>query len=360
MLGGVAGGLGRHFNIDPVVFRIALAALAFVGGVGVFVYVAALLFVPVEGEERTLLTGSRVLTVLGAVILGFVSLAIIADVTDDAGFLGLVPLALLAGGAYAVVRALRNRPGDGPVTARRVAAWVAVGAGGLLLAVVLFVGAAYVAAEGSGALVAGIVILIGFVLVGSALRGGGARWLALPALVVAVPLGIVSAADIRLDGGYGERDFRPATIAELPTDGYELAAGELRLDLRDVEFPRGRETVIPISLGLGYAEVVLPPGVCATTDSRFGGGFMSLRGREAGGVDVDFLVRGEAADAPRVLVRGDVGFGAIEVVDEPDFERRSSFGPGADEGMDDGFDEDFGDQPVRDGACSRVEIASAE
>jgi phage shock protein PspC (stress-responsive transcriptional regulator) len=51
VLGGVAGGLGRHFNVDPVVFRITLAALAFVGGVGLFIYLAALLFVPAEGEE---------------------------------------------------------------------------------------------------------------------------------------------------------------------------------------------------------------------------------------------------------------------------------------------------------------------
>jgi hypothetical protein len=305
-------------------------------------------------------TRSRALTVLGTAILALVGLAVVVDITDDAGPFGLLPLALVVGAVYAGIRAVRNRPADGPVNARRVAGWVAVGAGALILATTLFVGSAYLAAEGSGAVVAGAVILIGALLAASAFRGGHARWLALPALVIAIPLGIVSAADVRLDGGYGERDYRPADLADLPAGGYELAAGEMRLDLRDVKFPAGQETVVPVSLGLGYAEVILPADVCATTDSRFGGGFMSLRGREAGGLDVDFLVRGEAESAPRVLVRGDVGFGAIEVVDQPDPDREARFGPGADDGFDDGFDEDFGDEPASDGACSRVEIASAE
>lgn len=357
VLGGVAGGLGHHFNLDPVVFRITLAALGFVGGAGVFIYVAALLFVPAEGEESTPFTRSRLLTVAGAVVLGIAGLALLGG--GDGFVLGpLIPLALLAGGGYAVYRALGRRPADGPVTAGRVAAWVAIGAGALLVLAALFVGSAYAAAEGSGAVVAGVVIALGALLAVGAVRGGGARWLAVPALAIAIPLGVVAAADIRLEGGYGERQFRPSSLAGIPASGYELAAGDLRLDLRDVPFPAGQETVVPIQLGLGYAEVALPAGVCAVTDSRFGGGFMSLRGREAGGLDVDFRVSGEAGAAPRVQVKGDVGLGAIEVVDVPgeDPGRRPRVGPGQVRG----FGADLGDEGVSDGACDNVEIASAE
>lgn len=359
VLGGVAGGLGRHFDVDPVVFRITLAALAFVGGVGVFLYVAALAFVPAEGDDRTPITRSKVLTVIGAVVLGIAVLAAVGD----GGFFGpLLPLALLAGGGYAALRALRRRPGEeGPITLGRVATWFAVGAGALLVLAALAVGSAYAAAEGSGAVVAAVVIAIGVLLAASAVRGGGARWLAVPALAVAIPLGVVSAADVRLEGGYGERELRPTTLAEIPAKGYELAAGELRLDLRDVAFPAGRETVVPVRLGMGYAEVVLPAGVCATTDSRFGGGFMSLRGREAGGLDVDFLVRGDGGRAPRVRIDGDVGLGAIEVVDRPGeepFDRGPDGRTGP--GRVRGYGADLGDEPTDDGACTRVEIASAE
>ena len=48
ILGGVAGGLGRHFNVDPILFRIAAVALIFVGGAGILLYLAMLLLVPSE------------------------------------------------------------------------------------------------------------------------------------------------------------------------------------------------------------------------------------------------------------------------------------------------------------------------
>jgi len=43
-IGGVCGGLGRYFNVDPVLFRIGAVALAFAGGVAFFVYAALWLF----------------------------------------------------------------------------------------------------------------------------------------------------------------------------------------------------------------------------------------------------------------------------------------------------------------------------
>jgi len=355
VLGGVAGGLGRHFDVDPVVFRITLAGLAFVGGFGVFVYLAALAFVPVEGEERTAITRSRVLTVLGAIVLGIATLSIIGG---ESFFYGpLIALALLAGGGYATLGIVRRRAEGGQITAGRVAVWVAVGAGAPLLLVALAVGSAYAAAEGSGAVVAGVVIAVGVLLAASALRGGGARWLAVPGLVIAVPLGVVCAADVSFDGGYGKREYRPATLADLPAGGHRLGAGALRLDLRDVAFPTGRETVVPVRVGMGYAEVVLPAGVCAVTDTRLGGGYMSLRGREAGGLDVDYRVIADAGAAPRVRVAGDVGLGAIEVVDRPeaDFGEDGDIGPGPDRDLG----AELSDERADDGACSRVEIAGA-
>ena len=43
VLGGVAGGLGRYFGIDPVLVRIAFGLSIFVGGVGVVVYLVMFL-----------------------------------------------------------------------------------------------------------------------------------------------------------------------------------------------------------------------------------------------------------------------------------------------------------------------------
>ena len=38
---GVAGGLGRHFNIDPTILRVLLVVLDFFGGAGLVIYASA-------------------------------------------------------------------------------------------------------------------------------------------------------------------------------------------------------------------------------------------------------------------------------------------------------------------------------
>src|SRR5688572_30906950 len=50
-LGGVAAGLGRYFDVNPLVYRIAFAALAFAGGTGILLYVAAWLVIPGEQSQ---------------------------------------------------------------------------------------------------------------------------------------------------------------------------------------------------------------------------------------------------------------------------------------------------------------------
>ena len=37
-IAGVAGGLGRHFDIDPTIVRVAFVVLAFFGGAGLLLY----------------------------------------------------------------------------------------------------------------------------------------------------------------------------------------------------------------------------------------------------------------------------------------------------------------------------------
>jgi len=46
MLGGVAGGLGQHFGVDPVLFRIGFAVSVLFSGVGIIAYLAMLAVVP--------------------------------------------------------------------------------------------------------------------------------------------------------------------------------------------------------------------------------------------------------------------------------------------------------------------------
>lgn len=49
VIGGVCGGLGRYFGIDPVILRIAFVLLLLAGGAGLLLYVIAWIAIP---EER--------------------------------------------------------------------------------------------------------------------------------------------------------------------------------------------------------------------------------------------------------------------------------------------------------------------
>jgi phage shock protein PspC (stress-responsive transcriptional regulator) len=51
-IAGVAGGLGRHFNVDPTILRVLLVVLTFFGGAGLVLYVVCWLFVPEDTAEH--------------------------------------------------------------------------------------------------------------------------------------------------------------------------------------------------------------------------------------------------------------------------------------------------------------------
>lgn len=48
MLGGVCGGLGRYFDIDPTLIRVVFALLTVLGGAGPLLYLAMWIIVPKE------------------------------------------------------------------------------------------------------------------------------------------------------------------------------------------------------------------------------------------------------------------------------------------------------------------------
>ena len=48
IIGGVAGGLGRYFGVDPVLIRIAFVFLVFAGGAGLLAYIILWIVVPEE------------------------------------------------------------------------------------------------------------------------------------------------------------------------------------------------------------------------------------------------------------------------------------------------------------------------
>ncbi|RKN08064.1 PspC domain-containing protein [Streptomyces radicis] len=60
VIGGVCGGFGRYYNLDPVIVRVPLAVLSVIGGVGFVAYGVAWLLIPFEKEEEN--EGRRMLS----------------------------------------------------------------------------------------------------------------------------------------------------------------------------------------------------------------------------------------------------------------------------------------------------------
>ncbi|MEW2137000.1 PspC domain-containing protein [Streptomyces sp. NPDC005409] len=106
VLAGVCGGLGRYFDLDPVIFRIVLGVLAVTGGVGLIFYGFAWLLLPQDGEEdseaKKMLTGRIEGATLAAVFAALVGCALFLSMLDNGGLAVFSVLAALAlgGAAY--------------------------------------------------------------------------------------------------------------------------------------------------------------------------------------------------------------------------------------------------------------------
>src|SRR5215212_10379403 len=221
LLGGVCAGLGRYFNLDPIIFRIGAVVLTLAGGAGVLAYLAAWLLIPSEDAPGEPAAGrNRWLVIAGVVVLLCISWPFLLG----GGLLlaGLaIPLAFLVAAGVLVWWFVS---GEGPAgEAGQVARRAALGLGVLLVCGVIAFGGAWAAAAGGETVVAVAVIAAGAaILIGAFVRP--MRWLVLPAIALALSAGAVSAADIDLDGGVGDRDYSPSSAADL-RDTYQLGIG---------------------------------------------------------------------------------------------------------------------------------------
>ena len=336
VIGGVCGGLGRYFNTDPLFFRIGAIALAFLGGAGLLLYLAALLLMPAEESGAAVVSAPGEGRNRGLVIAGVVVILILAwPFLLGGGVLAaglVIPLAILVGAGVLVWWLVS---GEGPSgEPKDIARRAALGVGILIVCGVVAFGGAFATAAGPDWIVALLVIVAGVaILAGAFLKP--VRWLVLPAVALALAAGTVSAAGIDLDGGVGERDYRPTSATDLQ-DRYELGMGELVLDLRETDLPSG-DVPLELDLGIGQARLIVPEDVCVATTTEIGMGHVSFFDRDNEGVDVDFDERPDAeSDSTRILLDAQIGLGELRVSHDDFWDRNEAeFGPG-----NDGFDPD--------------------
>jgi phage shock protein PspC (stress-responsive transcriptional regulator) len=114
---GVAGGLGRHFGIDPTILRVLFAVGCLFGGAGLLFYAAVWLFVPEDGRAQAPVHVSGETRRLLLIIAGVVALlALVGDGWGGYGWHWAVwPLGVVAI-VVAVIAGSRRRTGmPGPI-----------------------------------------------------------------------------------------------------------------------------------------------------------------------------------------------------------------------------------------------------
>ena len=249
-LGGVAAGLGAYFDLSPAIYRIAFAALAFAGGTGVVLYVAAWLVIPEAGAAESIAA---------------------AELKKHRGHpKRLAVFALLAALVLAILSSIRIWPSPGNY-------WVVAA---LLIALL---------AWWRGRIVLGIVAAI--LLVGVA--------------------GLVWAIRVPVFAGVGERNIVPASVASLHSK-YTLGIGHETLDFGALPLPKG-QTFVKATIGIGELDVVVPDNATVDADGRVQVGDAVVLDRRDSGSHVRTQVV-ERTGSGRVLVLDlRVGVGKIVV-----------------------------------------------
>ncbi|TSB17960.1 PspC domain-containing protein [Streptomyces benahoarensis] len=106
VVAGVCGGLGRQWDLDPVIFRIVLAVLSITGGLGLIFYGFAWLIIPLHGEEenegRRLLSGRVEGSALTALLFALVGCGLFLTTLGKGSVMSFAVLLTLAvaGAAY--------------------------------------------------------------------------------------------------------------------------------------------------------------------------------------------------------------------------------------------------------------------
>ena len=357
-LAGVAAGLALRLGVTAWIVRIAFALLCFAGGLGLLLYVAGWLLIPGEGETDSIIQGwletGQARRWVGVIIVA-VAVVILADIAwfvrvDLALAVVLIGVGVMlfrgdlggesrreasAPSSAGTVPATTSQnpeageerespvetstppaqPSPSPPRENSVLGRVAVGFAVLALGVLGFFDTVipgfhpdfhhYVA------LAAGVIGL-GLVVGAWFGRTGGLIVLGLVLVPILLLSRFAAVTDITITEftSPGQVHIRPGSV-EMVDDSYELGAGELIIDLRDVDFD-GRTVELDAEVGVGEIRIRLPAGVAADVSGEVGIGTIRVGEREHGGVGVegDFLLEGPEGT---LVLDAEVGIGQIVV-----------------------------------------------
>jgi hypothetical protein len=162
-------------------------------------------------------------------------------------------------------------------------------------------------------------IVVGLALVGGSFTGRRHSGLIVIGIVLTITLAFASTFDIKLNGGVGDRNYHPTSLAELKSE-YHLGVGQLTIDLASVPFALGTTTHIKASVGIGQLTVDVAGQLEVRAHGTAGLGEVLLFGRQSSGFEVDLsnsLPTHEGAvpagGLPIVVLELSVGLGQVTV-----------------------------------------------
>lgn len=342
---GVAGGLARHLDIDPVILRVSFVVLVFFGGAGLLLYGACWLLVPEEGSDSAPIRLDERSRTFALAIVGAV--ALVALIGDSWGVFGFPwPVALVAVVALLILTRRGSSAATAPPPGTRDPAWTQPAP---------WTAPTYVASPAAPAARAlpriprkrgprlfwfslALIALSEGVLGIVDLAGANVADPAYPALAVGITgvlllvgafwgragglilLGFISAIGLAGATAAGEFDgeslhVRPLTAVAL-ADGYDIGAGELVVDLSkisDLAALDGR--TIHLDASVGRIEVIVPRGLDVVANATVSGpGHAVIFGDERGGIDTFLDGSHDGGDnVPNIVIDAEIGVGEIEV-----------------------------------------------
>jgi phage shock protein PspC (stress-responsive transcriptional regulator) len=307
VLGGVCGGIGRYFDIDPTLVRVLFVVLTiFTGGLFLLVWLVLLLVMPEEPVP----------------VGGYPPQAWGAAASEHPGT-GAPTLAYAAGGTGQFVdpasgMTYGQAPPPTPAAPREPRSYL--GLATVSAAAVL--GGVLALAASLGADVPAVVVLaamlgvLGLGLVVGAWRGR-ARWLAIVAALLLGATAITSAAHhIGPVTPVGDRTWVP-TASSTTDPHYELGTGSATLDLRRLS-GAGGERQLHARVGYGELRVLVPADVRLVLDARVGIGELDVAGESPhDGLNNTLQVTLEPLGSPTTVTTveldAEVGVGDLEV-----------------------------------------------
>jgi phage shock protein PspC (stress-responsive transcriptional regulator) len=366
VIAGVASGLADYLKVDPVLVRVGFIALTVLGGAGILAYLAMWWIVPPvdaisspgERAMARLKNAPRWVAVF-ALVLGVALLADQLNVTRAEVVWGLALVAIgvllfretgsradgdavaavsAPGAAAAVATESRlgaiDGPGEplgpavGPPSFDRPGppAWIPprrrprersrLGVATLGLAFVALGVAVMLSTVGPLHLSLSQFLAIPLAVIGLGLLVGAwwgrARWLIALAFVLAPFVLVGSLVSVPLEGGAGERNFAPATVAAAERP-FHLVAGSMSLNLTGTDLAPGQTLTASATVMAGEIVVLVPRSAHVLVHARAGAGAMNVMDTYEDGLSVDQEVARGPGKGPRIELDLAVSFGRIVV-----------------------------------------------